>query len=266
MGNAWWDKLKSKIRTFAADYSRRLNLDRLAAQTALDQKVDRAVKSRDSGDIALAKTDMASLLIKKDQALVVRARLKRMSSEASNMAAELRSEEARNASQRHIACVTLPDRRTVTTNEGICEAFRDILSGAFHQGAGLSPAQFDAYLAEFPCLEAAVASRCVGPISESEIWEAMKQVCLDKSPGLGGLRYEVYFRQSPVFVPLLALIFGNWMKQGSIPQRFTRGVIMLCKDKNGGDGLGNFRPLCLTQSERFWIRSWPTVCRLSCLV
>ncbi|CAE1178594.1 unnamed protein product [Acanthosepion pharaonis] len=250
VGNAWWGKLKSKIRTFAADFSRRLNLDRRAAQTALEEKVDRAVKSRVSGDIVLAKAELASLLIKKDQALVVRARLKRMSSEATNMAAELRAEENRNADKRHIACVTLPDKRTVTTSAGICEAFRLFFQDLFTREPGLSSAQFDAYLADFPCLEAAEAARCEGPITESEIWDALKQVGLDKSPGLDGLPYEVYLRLSPIFVPLLQLIYNHWMRQGSLPRRFTRGVIkLLRKDKNGGDGLGNFRPLTMLNTD-----------------
>lgn len=66
------------------------------------------------------------MLIKKTQALVslvVRARLNRMSLVATNMAAELRAEEVRNASNRHIVCLTLPDKRNVTTNVDICEVF-----------------------------------------------------------------------------------------------------------------------------------------------
>ena len=51
-----------------------------------------------------SKSELASLLIKKDQALVVRARLKRMFSEATNMAAELRAEEIRSiAESRYIS-------------------------------------------------------------------------------------------------------------------------------------------------------------------
>ena len=43
------------------------------------------------------------------QALVVRARLKRMSSEATNMAQELQAEELRHVADRHIACVISSD-------------------------------------------------------------------------------------------------------------------------------------------------------------
>lgn len=48
-----------------------------------------------------------------------------MSSMVMNMAAELLTEMARNASHQHFASIRLPDKRTVTRNAGICEDFRD---------------------------------------------------------------------------------------------------------------------------------------------
>lgn len=117
------DDLKSIVKSFAADYSYRLNLVRFAAQTACGKKVNRTIKSRDSREVDLAVAQLCSLLIKKDEALVVRDKLKRISSEATNMAVELRTDEVINAANRQIACVTLPDKQSVTTNTGICEAF-----------------------------------------------------------------------------------------------------------------------------------------------
>lgn len=102
----------------------------------------------------------------------------------------------------------------MTINAGICEDH-------FTREPGLSLAQFDVYLADFPYLEAA---GCESPITESEIWETMELVGRGKTPGLDGLPYKLYLRQSPNFVPLLALIYNNWIKQRSIPQHFTRGL------------------------------------------
>lgn len=45
-----------------------------------------------------------------------------MSSAVMNVAAELLTEKARNASQ-HLASIRLPDKLTVTKSAGICEAF-----------------------------------------------------------------------------------------------------------------------------------------------
>ena len=81
MGN-----LKDSIRSFAADYSRRLKLDMLAEQRSIKDKLDRAVLAGDSGQVNIARANLACWQVKEHQALVVRARLKRMSCKAMNMA------------------------------------------------------------------------------------------------------------------------------------------------------------------------------------
>ena len=43
MGNRWWANLKDSIRSFAADYSRRLKSARVAEQRSIKDKLDRAV-------------------------------------------------------------------------------------------------------------------------------------------------------------------------------------------------------------------------------
>lgn len=97
----WWNYFKSIIRSFAADYSRRHNLDKLAC----DERVDRAVKLGDNylsvqlpdlHMLDLTRVKLASLLIKKYRAMMVRAKLKRIPPEATNISAELCAEELRN--------------------------------------------------------------------------------------------------------------------------------------------------------------------------
>ena len=184
MGNRWWANLKDSIRSFATDYSRRLKSARVAEQRSIKDKLDRAVLAGDSGQVNVAKAELASLQIMEYQALVVRARLKRMSCEATNMAQELRAEELRHATDRHIASVTSPEGFRRTTNEAICGEFRQYFLKLFTREPGLSSAQFDAYLADFPRLSATEAAGCEGLIKEEEIRAALKSVGLDKSPEL----------------------------------------------------------------------------------
>ena len=86
MGNRWWANLKDSIRSFAADYGRRLKSSRVAEQRSIKDKLDRAVWAGYSGQVNVAKAELAFLQIKEYQALLVRARLKRMSCETTNMA------------------------------------------------------------------------------------------------------------------------------------------------------------------------------------
>ena len=250
LGNHFWSHLKDSIRSFAADYSRRLTIDRLTAQKTLQSKIDRAVLAGDSIATNIAKAELAATNNNRYQALVVRARLKRMSGEATTMAQELRAEEMRFASDRHITSVTSPDGQRRTTNEGICSVFRDYYQDLFTREPGLSSSQFDTYLADFPRLTETEAAGCEGRITEDEVREALKTVGKNKTPGIDGLPYEVYLRLSHMFVPLLTAVYNNWMKQGSIPQRFTRGIVkLLRKNKHGGEGLSNFRPLTMLNTD-----------------
>ena len=106
------------------------------------------------------------------------------------------------------------------------------------------PVQFDTNLVDFPHLSATEAAGCEGCIKEDEIREALKSVTID------GLPNEVYLTLSHMFVPLLATIDNNWMRQGSIPRRFTRGIVkLLRKNKHGGDGISNFHPLTMLNTD-----------------
>ena len=88
-------------------------------------------------------------------------------------------------------------------------------------------------------------------VTECENRDALKQIGLNKSPGLDGLPYEVYLRMSHMFVPILTDMFNHWFAQGAIPGSVTKGVITLLK--KGGrhvwEGLDDYRPITLLNTE-----------------
>ena len=90
-----------------------------------------------------------------------------------------------------------------------------------------------------------LAASCEGVVTECEISDALKQVGLNKSPGLDGLPYEVYLRLSHMFVPILTDMFNHWFTQEAIPGSVTKGVITLLKKgrKHAWEGLDNYRPI-----------------------
>ena len=75
----------------------------------------------------------------------------------------------------------------------------------------------------------AEASSCEGVVTEYEVRDALKQVGLNRSPGLDCLPYEVDLRMSHMFVPILTDMFNYWFAQGAIPGSVTKGVITLLK-------------------------------------
>ena len=82
--------------------------------------------------------------------------------------------------------------------------------------------EFRSYLADCPPPPGAEAAGCEGVVTECEVRDALKQVGLNKSPGLDGLPYEVYLRMSHMFVPILTDVFNHWFAQGAIPGSVTR--------------------------------------------
>ena len=74
-----------------------------------------------------------------------------------------------------------------------------------------------------------LAASCEVVVTECEVRNALKQVDLNKSPGLDGLPYEVYLRMSHMFIPILTDIFNHWFAQLPIPGSITKGVITLLK-------------------------------------
>ena len=103
----------------------------------------------------------------------------------------------------------------------------------------------------FTAILSTEAASCDGVVTECEIRDALKQVGLNKSPGLDGLPYEVYLTLSHMFVPMLTDMFNHWFAQGAIPGSVTKGVVTLLEKggKHFGEGLDDYRPIILLNTE-----------------
>ena len=131
------------------------------------------------------------------------------------------------------------------------DVFRAHFRDRFARCPDLSLQEFHSYFADFPRLGVAEAASYEGVVTECEVHDTLKQVGLNKSPGLDGLPYEVYLRMSHMFVPILTDMFNHWFAQGAIPGRVTKGMITLLK--KGGrhvwEGLDDYRPITLLNTE-----------------
>ena len=73
--------------------------------------------------------------------------------------------------------------------------------------------ELDFNLVNFPCLKDIKVAGCKEPMTE-DIRKALKKVGMDKPPGTNEISYKVHLRLF-IFVLLLAIIYINWMRQGS---------------------------------------------------
>ena len=250
-GNRWWGSLKHRIRDFATKYGRQLNLDRTKEAKSIDDRLSRAVAGGDSLNVELARRDLERESSERYKGYVVRSRLKRVLNEAVKTNATAREEEVRRFPDRYIGSVKAPDGRLLRSAREIRDAFRAHFRDRFARCTDLPLREFRSYLADFPRLGVAEAASCEGVVTECEVRDALKQVGLNKTPGLDGLPDEVYLRMSHMFVPILTDMFNHWFAQGAIPGSVTKGVITLLK--KGGrhvwEGLDDYRPITLLNTE-----------------
>ena len=95
---------------------------------------------------------------------------------------------------RYIVSVMTLDGHVLRSNHEMRDAFRAHFRDRFARCPDLLLQEFCSYHADFPCLEAAEAASCEGVVTECEVCDALKQVGLNKLPGLDGLPYEVYLK------------------------------------------------------------------------
>ncbi len=76
--------------------------------------------------------------------------------------------------------------RLLRSAREIRDAFRAHFRDRFARCTDLPLREFRSYLADFPRLGVAEAASCEGVVTECEVRDALKQVGLNKSPGLDG--------------------------------------------------------------------------------
>ena len=201
--------------------------------------------------IDLAKGDLEREASERYKGFVVRNRLKRVLNEAVKCNAFMRKEELRRFPCRYFECVNALDGRVLRSSREIREAFQTHFRDRFARCPDLQAQEFHDYLADFPRLEEAEAASCEGAVTECEVRRALKQVGLNKSPGLDSLPYKVYLRMLHMLVPILTDVFNHLLAQGAIPGSITKGVITLLKKEGRhvrGD-LDDYRPITLLNTE-----------------
>ena len=95
----------------------------------------------------------------------------------------------------YVASVKTADGRLLHSSREIRDAFRAHFRDRFARCPDLPIREFRSYLADLPRLRVAEAASCEGVVTKCEVRDALKQVGLNKSPGLDGLPYEVYLRK-----------------------------------------------------------------------
>ena len=98
----------------------------------------------------------------------------------------------------------------IGSNREMRDAFQAHFRDRFARCTNLLVQEFCSYLTHFPCFWKAEAASCKFLVTECEARDVLKQVSLNKSPGLYGLPYKVYLKLPDMFVPILTDVFNHW--------------------------------------------------------
>ena len=249
-GKRWWISLKHRIRDFATKYGWQLNQVWARKAKSIEDRLSLA-EAGGLLTVELARRGLERETSERYKGFVVRSRLKRVLDEAVILNATAREEEVRRFPGRYIDSVKFPDGLVLWSCPEIRDAFRVHFRDRFARCLDIPLQEFRCYLADFPRLEAAEAASCEGMITESKVCDTLKQVGLNKSPGVDGLPYEVYLRLPPMFVPILTDLFNHWFAQGAIPGSVTKDVITLLKKsgKHVWEEFDVYRPITPLDTE-----------------
>ena len=249
IGSRRWVKFKADLRTFSIRYSQRLALIKARERRSREALINRVVVGGSTLDARLARQDLERAATERYQGQIVRGRLNRVPNEAAYVDNAERHEEHRWFCDRYMKSVKNLDGRMLRGTTEIVEGFRGQFEDLF-TATELPEELWGDYLADFPRLGENEAASCEGIVTEAEVIRALRQVKPGKAPGLDGLPYELYLRQSHLFVPILTGLYNHWFSLGHIPDQVTKGVITLVKKKGKtGEGVDDYRPITLLNTE-----------------
>lgn len=111
----------------------------------------------------------------------------------------------------------------VKETEEMCKVFHEYFTQLFERGSGPKHREdFVGFFTVLLCLLGREAVCWEGPITAVKVEEVLSECGGDKSLGLDGLPYELYYNMPDLFGHLLACIYTNWQQNGLIPRSVSQ--------------------------------------------
>lgn len=139
------------------------------------------------------------------------------------------------------------DNNTITDTYEILNEEVRFYEKLYNSDSTINPSEFDQYLNNTVTnyLNNDQANICEGKLSNSECYESLKDMKLNKSPGLDGLTVEFYQK----FWPLIGDLVTNSLNEGydrrNLSATQSESVFSLIYKKGDPDNLENWRPISL---------------------
>ena len=246
----WWDRGKSRIKgltiRFCASKTRTTSSSRDALVRLiqhLQAKVDAGITSC-MDPLRSASSELARLDTHTARGAQVRARVRWVEEGESSSQYFLRLEKKRSADRR-ISALRESDGSIVSSSAALCASLGSFYSGLY-TASPTDPLVQSSLLGNLSSiLSQDQADSCEGPLTPTEVLDALKGMARNKTPGLDGLPMEFYLRFWDVLGSDLVSVLNDCSFSGSLSLSQRRGIITLSFKK--GDRLDprNWRPISL---------------------
>ncbi|KAK3094930.1 hypothetical protein FSP39_007966 [Pinctada imbricata] len=152
--------------------------------------------------------------------------------------------ETKRARQKLITKIRTESSELGTTGE-ILGAFRDFYQNLY-TSEEIDDDLVDFFLSDVPTLDDEDRELCEGQITKEEVWNALKAMENNKSPGCDGLTKEFYYTFFDIIGERLVEVANMVFETGSLSETQKLGYItLLLKDKSHSDNVKYYRPISL---------------------
>ena len=251
--SSWWDagkvQLKQLIRLLAWElsYSKKQNIKKLKDSIAiLQQQIVSGVSS--PSHLEAAKAALAAELEKDARGAQIRAHIQWAEEGERPTKFFLRQEKLRGQ-QRLIAAIRRPDGSLAQTTQDILAVWRDYCFQLF-SAQPLNPEDQDVFINSLTnTLSSTEAESCEGPLTESECLAALRNMAINKSPGVDGLPAEFYLTFWDILGTDLVQVFNSSFSSGKLSLTQRSGAITLLYKKGDILNTVNWRLITLLCSD-----------------
>lgn len=249
----WWDIGKRNIKTLSQMFgSKNAHTKRQTSQT-LNDKIQQLQSSPDlmSHDTQMALKEqrdaLRSLYQQEARGALIRARFQYFNEVDTCSSFFFGMEKSASMSKR-MSKIRLPSGDIsddpAEINSHVHNFYQDLYSRAHTEEEAC-----ESLFQNIPTLDPCDADDCDGPFSLDELDVAVKQLGLNKSPGLDGLTSEFYQFFWPVLKNDLLSVFNDSILTGSLPVSCRRAIITLLPKKGDLLDVANWRPVSLLNTD-----------------
>ena len=243
----WWDCIKLKIKEFCIDYSKSKNREIYGEYKELRRQYQ-ALNEGDLKQLEEIKLKLKDIEIELQKGSILRSKAKIIDNNENPTCYFFNKEKT--ASLRKTITSIKTDGDNFTSSESILDCFKTFYTDLYTDEP-VDDSLNDMFLADLPKVSASDNADLCEDISKEEIWNNLRSMKLDKSPGSDGLTTAFYKKFFHLLGDTLESLFQICYDSGEMSQSQKLSYItLLCKDKKNADDMKNYRPISLLNIDR----------------